>query len=51
LWGASALVRDGVVVRCLARGGREVTAGLQEMWKTAKWTLYGRAAIVPRKVS
>jgi urease accessory protein len=51
LWGVSALVTDGVVVRCLARNGREVLAGLQAMWKTAKWKLYGRAAMVPRKVN
>jgi urease accessory protein len=51
LWGVSALVADGVVVRCLARSGRDVLAGLQAMWKTAQWQLYGRAVIVPRKVN
>jgi urease accessory protein len=51
LWGVSTLVRDGVGVRCLARSGREVLAGLQEFWKAAKWKLYGRATIVPRKMN
>jgi len=51
LWGVSALVSDGVVVRCVARSGREVMPGLQAMWKAAKWKLYRRAAVMPRKVN
>lgn len=51
LWGVSALVSDGVVVRCVAQSGRDVVPGLQAMWRAAKWKLYGRAAIVPRKVN
>jgi urease accessory protein len=50
LWGVSALVSDGVVVRCVARSGRDVVPGLHAMWKAAKWKLYGRTAIMPRKV-
>jgi urease accessory protein len=51
LWGVSALVSDGVVVRCVARSGREVMAALQATWKAAKWKLYGRPAVMPRKVN
>jgi urease accessory protein len=51
LWGVSTLVSDGVVVRCVARSGREVMPGLQAMWRAAKWKLYGREAVMPRKVN
>jgi urease accessory protein len=51
LWGVSALPAHGLVVRCVARRGRDVVAGLHEVWRAAKWRLYGRAAIAPRKVN
>ncbi len=50
-WGISTLVADGLVVRCLAREGRWVLAGLREIWAAAKSLLYGREAIPPRKVN
>lgn len=50
-WGVSTLVADGLVVRCLAREGRWVLAGLREIWAAAKSLLYGREAIPPRKVN
>ncbi len=50
-WGVSTLVADGLVVRCLARQGRWVLAGLREIWAAAKSLLYGREAIPPRKVN
>jgi urease accessory protein len=51
LWGISSLVAHGLVVRCAAKRGRGVLAGLQEVWRAAKWRLYERAAVVPRKVN
>jgi urease accessory protein len=51
LWGVSSLVAHGLVVRCLARGGREVLPGLQAIWRSAKRHLYDREAIPPRKVN
>jgi len=51
LWGVSSLVAHGLVVRCLARNGREVLPGLQAIWRSAKRRLYDRAAIAPRKVN
>lgn len=51
LWGVSTLAADGLVVRCAAKRGRDVLPGLQEVWRAAKWRLYGRAAVVPRKVN
>jgi urease accessory protein len=51
LWSVSALPAHGLVVRCVARRGRDVLAGLHEVWRAAKWRLYGRAAIAPRKVN
>jgi urease subunit gamma len=51
LWGVSSLVAHGLVVRCLARSGREVLPGLQAIWGSAKRHLYDREAIPPRKVN
>lgn len=50
-WGVSTLAADGLVVRCLARQGRWVLAGLRGIWTAAKSLLYGREAIPPRKVN
>jgi len=50
LWGVSTLAADGVVVRALSVRGAEVTAGLTGFWQAAKVLLYGRAAILPRKI-
>lgn len=51
LWGVSSLVAHGLLVRCLARNGREVLPGLQAVWRSAKRHLYGQEAIPPRKVN
>jgi urease accessory protein len=51
LWGISALSVHGLVLRCAAKKGRGVLAGLQEVWKAAKWKLYRRAVVMPRKVN
>lgn len=51
LWGTSTLVAHGLVVRGLARHGRDVQTGLHAMWRAAKLLLYGREAIAPRKVN
>jgi urease accessory protein len=51
LWGVSSLVAHGLVVRCLARHGRELLPGLHAIWRGAKLHLYGREAIPPRKVN
>jgi urease accessory protein len=51
LWGVSTLAAHGLVVRCAAKRGRDVLPGLREVWRTAKWRLYGRRAVVPRKVN
>jgi urease accessory protein len=51
LWGISTLTAHGLVVRCMARRGREVLPGLQEIWRAAKLRLYGREAVPPRKVN
>jgi len=51
LWGISTLSAHGLVVRCVARQGRDVLTGLQALWQAAKLRLYGRDAVPPRKVS
>lgn len=51
LWGVSSLAAHGLVVRCLARHGREVLRGLQAVWRQAKRHLYAQEAIPPRKVN
>lgn len=50
-WGISTLMEHGLIVRCLACHGREVLAGLHAFWQTAKFLLYGRNAVPPRKVN
>ncbi len=50
-WGISTLVEHGLVIRCLARRGHRLFAGLRAMWSAAKLLLYGREAIPPRKVN
>jgi urease accessory protein len=51
LWGVSSLVAHGLVARCLACHGRDVLRGLHALWQTAKFLLYGRNAVPPRKVN
>ena len=51
VWGISTLVEHGLVVRCVARRGREVLPGLQAIWSAAKQRLFGRVAVPPRKVN
>lgn len=51
LWGVSTLAAHGLVVRCVAKRGKDVLPGLQNVWRTAKWRLYGREAVAPRKVN
>ncbi len=50
-WGISTLVAHGLVIRCLAQRGCQVFAGLRAIWSAAKSFLYGREAILPRKVN
>ena len=50
LWAVSALVAEGVVVRCLAVHGYEVLPGLFAFWGAAKRILYGCDPTLPRKV-
>ena len=51
LWGVSTLTAHGLVVRCMARSGRDVLPGLHAIWRAAKWRMYGREAVAPRKVN
>jgi urease accessory protein len=49
-WGASALVGEGVVVRGMAQSAHEIGEGLNVMWRTAKQKIWGRRALLPRKI-
>jgi urease accessory protein len=51
LFGVSALVAHGLVIRCLARRGRGVLDALHPLWNEAKLFLYDREAVLPRKVN
>ncbi len=51
LWGISTLAAHGLVVRCAAKRGRDVLPRLRAVWSAAKRRLYGRAAVMPRKVN
>jgi urease accessory protein len=50
LWGVSALPAHGLVVKALSVTGRAITRGLQVFWRASKLSLYGEAAVPPRKV-
>lgn len=50
VWGASMLVRDGVVVRGLSASARFLHPALLDFWRAARWTMTGKEAIPPRKV-
>lgn len=49
-WGVSTLVAHGLVVRALSKEGRAIATGLPAFWKAAKLALYGREAVLPRKI-
>ena len=50
IWGLGRLPAHGFVVRALSFRGREIASGLIEFWRVAKLALYGRVAVIPRKV-
>ena len=50
LWGVSTLPTHGLMVRALSINGRKLMPGLIEFWRIAKQKLYGRAAVLPRKI-
>ena len=49
-WGASTLVRHGVVVRGMAQTSHAISNGLRTMWQAAKQNVWGRPALPPRKI-
>ena len=49
VWGASALVSDGILVRGLAVSGRWLGGSLVEFWKAARVAITGADAAPPRK--
>lgn len=51
LWGVSALLAHGLVVRCVAREGHSILSGLREVWRAAKLLIYDREPIPPRKLN
>ena len=50
LWGVSTLPAHGITIRALSMTNRAVTEGFYRFWQRAKAILYGKAAILPRKV-
>lgn len=50
LWGASTLARDGVVLRGMASHAYQIADGLPRFWQVAKNFVWGRAAVMPRKI-
>ncbi len=50
LWGASSLARDGVVVRGMTVHAHQASQGLQRFWQAAKQSVWGRGAVLPRKI-
>lgn len=51
IWGVSTLSRHGLVVRAVSVTNRSLTSGLTAFWQRAKQELYGRAPVLPRKLS
>ncbi len=50
VWGVSTLVADGLIVRGLAREGRNLASSLPHFWRRAKVEIYDLEAILPRKI-
>ena len=50
VWGVSVLPAHGLVVRAVAVNGREIAPGMFQLWRDAKRQLYGREAVMPRKI-
>ena len=50
IWGLGRLPAHGFVVRALSLRGREIASGLFDFWRVAKLALYGRVAVIPRKI-
>jgi urease accessory protein len=50
VWGVSALVAHGLVVRALSRQGYDIPASLLVFWRAAKQALYGQDIRPPRKI-
>jgi urease accessory protein len=50
IFGASALARDGVIVRGLSATARDLPATLARFWSTARKVLTGEDAVPPRKL-
>jgi len=50
LWGVSTMPAHGLTIRALGMTNRAIADGLVHFWRTAKETLYGMAAVPPRKV-
>lgn len=49
-WGVSTLVAHGLMIRALGQHGHILSSGLLTFWQVAKQALYGRAALLPRKI-
>jgi urease accessory protein len=49
-WGASALVRDGLVIRGMTQHAHQASQALHRFWHTAKQCVWGRPASLPRKI-
>lgn len=50
LWGVSTLPAHGLTVRTLSMNNRDISEGLIHFWNAAKQALYGKEAVLPRKV-
>lgn len=50
IWGVSTLTAHGLVVRALSTTHRAVASGLPLFWQRAKFALYQKSAILPRKI-
>jgi urease accessory protein len=49
-WGVSSLIRHGLVVRGLARHAHQISQALAVLWQLAKQSVWGRDALLPRKI-
>lgn len=50
VWGASALVSDGILVRGMTVSGRFIYESLVEFWKAARLAVTGTEPLPPRKI-
>lgn len=50
LWAVSSLAAHGLIIRAVSQSAQHIRTGFVEFWRAGKRLLYGREAVLPRKI-